>query len=191
MAKKEKFVAREDETQHDDYRAYFDSNCLRVWHLQGKPRTFRVVKVTAFTSEIGNGNKREIRKQPKLMLETRGGEPISLPLLLNKTNAKTIAQLYGNKPALWAGKLITLYPTQTEMAGDTVDCIRVRNSVPNAAQNDLASRGRRAAGQSTPPPAPAPTEPDDEDEEPADPDDDSDDDTDEPPPGALETDHVQ
>jgi len=192
MAKKEKFVAREDDTQLDDYRAYFDSVCLRVWHLKGKPRTFRVMKVTALTSEIGNGSKREVRKQPKLTLETRAGEAITLPLLLNKTNAKTIAQLYGNKPGLWAGKLITLYPTTTEMAGDTVDCIRVRNSVPN----ELEATGGKDAGKgraSVPAPAPVPAEEPDEDEDEADPEADGEDDDDaaEPPTGALETDHVQ
>jgi hypothetical protein len=55
-----------------------------------------------------------------------------LPLLLNKTNAKTIAQLYGNNPAAWVGQLITLFPSTTSVGGQECDCVRVRPKVPSA-----------------------------------------------------------
>jgi hypothetical protein len=47
-------------------------------------------------------------------------------LVLNKTNAKTIAKLHGNETDEWAGKKITLYPTTCQAFGDTVDCIRIK-----------------------------------------------------------------
>jgi hypothetical protein len=55
------------------------------------------------------------------------------PLGLNATNCKTIAALYGNDTDGWVGKRITLYPTTTQMGGETVECVRVRPRVPPAA----------------------------------------------------------
>lgn len=129
---RDKFEPREEAIGATDYRAYFDSSVLRVWHLDGKERTFRIAEVKQLTAEIGaaGSGKREVKRQPLLRLTTAKGDPISLPLALNKTNAKTIAQLYGNNPRAWTGKLITLYPTTTEVGGRTEDCIRVRNQEP-------------------------------------------------------------
>lgn len=46
-------------------------------------------------------------------------------LVLNRTNALVIAALYGPETDAWAGKAITLYPTQVRAFGATHDCIRV------------------------------------------------------------------
>lgn len=48
------------------------------------------------------------------------------PFILNNTNSKTIAVLYGPFIEDWAGKQITLFATTTRMGGDTVECLRVR-----------------------------------------------------------------
>ena len=48
-------------------------------------------------------------------------------LVLNVTNSKKIQQLAGSPDTDdWSGKTITLYQSETEYAGDTVPCIRVR-----------------------------------------------------------------
>lgn len=51
-------------------------------------------------------------------------------LVLNKTNAKTIGGLYGFEAEAWEGRRITLYTATTDAFGETVDCIRVRPTVP-------------------------------------------------------------
>jgi hypothetical protein len=51
------------------------------------------------------------------------------PFILNATNSKTIAKLYGPYIEDWAGKRITLYASTTKMAGDTVECLRIRPQV--------------------------------------------------------------
>ena len=168
MAKQ--FEAKEVDLGAQDYRAYFDSSVFRVWHLNGKEHTFKIVKCTRLDSEF----KGEQRKQPLLRLEDRHGREFPLPLALNKTNAKTIAQLYGTNPTKWAGKLITLYPTTTDVAGRTEDCIRIR-------PEDPSKRARKANGQRT---APASEPPREELSESNGADDQ------EPPPGALESDHA-
>lgn len=48
-------------------------------------------------------------------------------VVLNKTNAKKIAELTGSKDTEdWAGCQIRIYASQTEFAGDMVECIRVK-----------------------------------------------------------------
>jgi hypothetical protein len=51
------------------------------------------------------------------------------PFILNATNCKTIARLYGTFIEDWAGKQITLYATTTKMGGETVECLRIRPKV--------------------------------------------------------------
>ncbi len=50
-------------------------------------------------------------------------------LVLNKTNALVIAGAYGTNSDEWIVQKITLYPTQCEMKGQIVPCIRVRIDV--------------------------------------------------------------
>lgn len=49
-----------------------------------------------------------------------------LPWIVNITNAKSIARLYGEYIEDWVGKTVTLYRDKTKMDGEMVDCIRVR-----------------------------------------------------------------
>lgn len=50
----------------------------------------------------------------------------SRSMVLNRTNLKRIIAQHGNETDSWVGKKITLYPSETDFAGKTVDCIRVR-----------------------------------------------------------------
>jgi len=55
------------------------------------------------------------------------------PMILNKTNCKTIQKIYGT-PLIeeWIGKKITLYASTTTLAGETVECLRIRPYPPVA-----------------------------------------------------------
>lgn len=53
-------------------------------------------------------------------------------LILNKTNASSIAVLYGTQASEWVGKRVTLYPTRVKCGRETVDAIRVREQAPPA-----------------------------------------------------------
>jgi len=55
-------------------------------------------------------------------------------LICNKTNANTIADMYGQELDNWLGKPVTLFPTQTDFQGRQVACIRVRIGQPQPAQ---------------------------------------------------------
>jgi hypothetical protein len=48
-------------------------------------------------------------------------------LILNVTNGRKITDLCGSEETDdWTGKKIKLYSTETEFAGETVDCIRIK-----------------------------------------------------------------
>ena len=48
-----------------------------------------------------------------------------MPLVLNKTNASTLAELYGPETGAWEGKAIKLVPAETLYQGKMVKCIRI------------------------------------------------------------------
>jgi hypothetical protein len=108
----------------------FDSEYLGAWDLVGKDVTVAINRVVAGTV-IGSSG----RKAKKPIVYFEGKEK---GLLINKTNAKTISTLYGNDTAAWAGKLITLFPTQTQFGSETMDCIRVRSAIPHKASRPAA-----------------------------------------------------
>lgn len=51
-------------------------------------------------------------------------------LVLNKTNASLINEIFPVVKSLreWTGKRITIFPTQCQLGGETVDCIRIWGS---------------------------------------------------------------
>lgn len=53
------------------------------------------------------------------------------PMILNRTNSKMIQKIY-NTPYIeeWAGKKITVYASATKLAGEEVECLRIRQLVP-------------------------------------------------------------
>jgi hypothetical protein len=53
------------------------------------------------------------------------------PMILNRTNCKTIEKIYGT-PYIeeWSGKKIQLYVASVDAFGDTTDALRVRDFVP-------------------------------------------------------------
>jgi hypothetical protein len=57
-----------------------------------------------------------------------------MPLVLNKTNATTLAELYGPETSEWEGKAIKLVPSTTSYQGKMVKCIRIS---PEQVANDV------------------------------------------------------
>lgn len=51
-------------------------------------------------------------------------------MVLNKTNSRTIAGLYGPDTDKWKTKKIELYRSEASFQGKTVPCIRVRDTRP-------------------------------------------------------------
>ena len=60
------------------------------------------------------------------------------PMVLNKTNCKTIGKLYGDFTEAWTGKQITIKSERVKAFGEVVDALRVVPIVPKKRDiNDL------------------------------------------------------
>ena len=106
-----------------DYRSMYDKEYVGAWDLP-KPTTVVISRVEARTLDNGKGKK---NKKPAVFFEGR-----EKGLACNATNGKTIAAMYGPNTEAWIGKRITLYAAKTDMAGETVDCVRVKPGIPAA-----------------------------------------------------------
>lgn len=67
------------------------------------------------------------------------------PLILNVTNSKSIAKLYGNFVEEWAGKPITLFASTTKFGGEVVDCLRIRPTVAERTKPSITDARLSAA----------------------------------------------
>lgn len=126
----------------------FPSKYLKASDLQQREIVATIDRVDY--ESVGQGAKQERKPVLYFMNKEKG-------LVLNKTNANKITELLSTGiTEEWHGRQIRLYPTETQFAGETVDCIRIKAAV-------LAKRnGTRPA----PPPPPPVHEPGDDDIEP-------------------------
>lgn len=113
----------------------FPSNYLKASDLKG-----HAVVVTLDRVEFeAVGRQREMKAVVYFVGKEKG-------MVLNKTNANKITEIAGSAMTEeWHGTAVVLYPTETEFAGESVECIRVKPVTKARMQ------------QMTPtPPAPAP-----------------------------------
>jgi hypothetical protein len=105
-----------------NWRDSIPSKWLKASDLEGKPR---LVTIKKFTEEKLQG---ETFPKPAVWFKEE-----EKALILNITNGKKIEQICGTgDPDKWPGKRIVIFPTETELRGETVDCIRVRAPKPGA-----------------------------------------------------------
>lgn len=88
--------------------------------------------------EIKKVEKREImgadgKKDEAIVAELVGQKP----MILNATNCKTIASLYGNYIEDWQGKRITLFIANVKAFGTTTEALRVEAKVPKSGLPEL------------------------------------------------------
>lgn len=104
----------------------------------GKDLTVEIVKV-AKELVTGSGGEKE-----ECIVATLKDQK---PLILNKTNCKTIEKLV-NSPYIeeWSGKKITLYAEKVKAFGEVVDALRVRKQVTTDDRPVLDQSGDRWDG---------------------------------------------
>ncbi len=123
-----------------DINAAFPSNWLKAADLQG--RSVRVTIKEVVSEDIGDGHKPVVYFQ-------KG----SKGLVLNKTNALAIAEIYGNDTDNWTGAVVEVFPDKTQFQGRRVDCLRVR--VPHDAIPKSPGFGQTGPRPSVPATGPA------------------------------------
>lgn len=99
----------------------FPNKYVKAAELNGKTVTLTIARLTV--EEMGHGNEKEQKPVLHFNKATKG-------LVLNRTNAMTIAGLYGDETDDWVGKRINIYPTRIRAFGAMQDTIRVREEIP-------------------------------------------------------------
>lgn len=123
----------------------FPSEYLAAVEFKGRDVTLTITRVEIAELQLARGGK---EAKPVLHFgETRK------KVVLNKTNAGSIAVMYGAEAQDWVGKRVTFFPTKTQCGRETVDCIRVRERVPPPKAAPAQANPPAAAEQ----PAPADT----------------------------------
>ncbi len=120
-----------------DYRSLYEKDYIGAWDLKDKDVTVTIVKVKG--GELTRPGGKKAKKPVIFMHGTEKG------FVINATNGKSIASMYGPHIEGWVGKRITLYKSMTRNPedGKDVECIRVRPIVP----------AQKAAGQDEAPAA--------------------------------------
>ncbi len=107
------------------YRTKFPSKYLKAGDIQGT-RTLTIEQTRP--EPVGRGAQQEEKLLTTFTDERKG-------LILNKVNAAAIAKIAGTDDYdAWVGVRVAIKSTTTEMAGETVPCLRV-----------VKPEGRRAA----------------------------------------------
>lgn len=115
----------------------FPSDYLAAVEFKGRDVTLTIAKVAREELQMKGGV-----KEKKVVVYFAKTEK---KLVLNKTNADSIAQLYGTQAEAWVGKRVTLFPTTTQCGREVVDCIRVRETVPAPVANIEQEQSGRTA----------------------------------------------
>lgn len=100
----------------------FPSKYVAAADLNGKTVPLTIARVT-MEEMITHDNKKVNKPVVWFEKATKG-------LVLNLTNAKIIATLYGDETDDWTGERISIYPTRVKAFGVMQDAIRVREEVP-------------------------------------------------------------
>lgn len=126
----------------DHWQALFDHNYLRWFNLNGAASLVEIVAVEGLVEMTLPGGAKT--RKPVVHLKQLQGKienavddngktlPTIKPLVLNSTNAGTIAEIHGKKPSAWVGGKIVLYPSTTKMWSKEskkmveMECIRIR-----------------------------------------------------------------
>jgi hypothetical protein len=107
-----------------NFQKFFPSKYLNAVDLDGQGDVTVVIR--SLDEEQIQGSDGTTENKPVLRLQgTQKG------LILNRTNAETISQLYGNDIENWVGKRIALHVEKDVHAfGKKWDVVRIRGQVP-------------------------------------------------------------
>lgn len=143
-----------EEPWRDNWELAFPSEYLGSQHLHNRDVIVTISAINRPELEMFNTKTNRSEKKRKVVINlaeldaARERDPESpRAWLCNKTNARTIAGLYGRNMDEWIGKRITLYPMKFRVDKDTGEitwAVRVRPVVPSQA---------RAKGSGSPAPS--------------------------------------
>ena len=98
----------------------FDGRFVGSWDLEGHDEVIVTID-DVIVVEIHNMETNKPENKPALSF-VKGKKG----LVLNKTNARAIAEIYGADTDKWKGKKIALYATTCRAFGKQVECVRIK-----------------------------------------------------------------
>lgn len=101
-----------------NYRSWFPSKYITAEDLGGEVVPLKIKSITQEEMPNGDGEMR-----PVVYFDG-----VQKGMVLNKTNAKRIASMYGEDTDNWVSQEILIYPSETDLRGETVPCIRVKQA---------------------------------------------------------------
>lgn len=101
---------------------------LKAEDLKGK-----MIGLIIESSELKEYDRDGGGKDVKIVLSFVGKDK---QLVVNKTNAATIAETHGDDYENWGGCSIKIFPTRVDFGGKMVDAIRVKMPEPEMAEPD-------------------------------------------------------
>jgi hypothetical protein len=105
------------------WKQNFDYKYTGAYELQpGEEKTVTIQRLTH--EEVANTEGKKQKCFVAYFSES------SKPMVLNKTNCKTIEKLYGPDFEQWPNKKITIFAARVKAFGDVVDALRIRPTVP-------------------------------------------------------------
>jgi hypothetical protein len=111
----------------------FPSKYLEAADLRGKEHVVEIESIEQDELVGENGETIE-----KWLFKYRGHKKLHV---MNVTNGRSIAVMYGDDPHGWIDKAITIYPTKDRYGRKQVDCIRVKETIPQVqTKQDLQPR---------------------------------------------------
>lgn len=115
------------------YELLYPSQYLKASDLKGRDVTLTIEHIVQEVLEGQKGKKEKKAVVYFSEVKPKPDEPRKR-LVLNITNARTIAGLYGNDTDGWKGRRVTLFAATVDGFGKAVDAIRIRPSMPATAQ---------------------------------------------------------
>jgi hypothetical protein len=100
----------------------FPSRYVTAADLDGKSFTLTIKSVTL--EEMITHDNKMVTKPVLWFAQAAKG------MVLNVTNAKILAHLFGDDTDFWPGQRVTIYPTRVKAFGSMQDAIRVREEIP-------------------------------------------------------------
>lgn len=129
---------KQTKEKHMNINEAFPSNYLKASDLNGQSPTVTIEHVEM--QELGQGRD----KERKLVIGFKGKEKT---MICNKTNATTIASLYGPDTESWLNQKITLTAREVEFQGTMVLAIRVSLQKPGSPAAPVKKAAAPAAPQ--------------------------------------------
>ena len=115
------------------WKKYFHPDYIGAYALEpGEEKTVRIKHVKQEQVTGMNGKKEECT------VAHLDGEK---PFILNRTNCKTIAKIYGS-PFIedWSGKSVTIYAAKVSAFGEEVEALRIRQRIPQQTKVDYTAQ---------------------------------------------------